>query len=69
MCIVIYLNNILIYLDNILEYKKHIREVLHCLYANGLYASPSKCIFHCQEVKFLGYVLGPQGVQMDKSKV
>ena len=30
---------------------------------------PGKCIFHCEEVKFLGYILGPQGVQINKSKV
>jgi len=66
---VIYLDDILIYLDNISEHKKHIKEVLHCLCANNLYASPNKCVFHRQQIEFLGYVLGPQGVQMDKSKV
>jgi len=68
-CIVIYLDDILIYLDNILEHKEHVREVLHCLHINGLYASPGKCVFHREEVEFLGYVLGPHGIQMDRSKV
>ena len=68
-CVVIYLDDILIYSDNILEHKEHIREVLHCLCTNGLYASPGKCIFHYKEVEFLGYMLGPHGIQMDRSKV
>jgi len=68
-CVVIYLDNILIYLDNILEHKKHVKEVLRRLRANDLYASSSKCVFYCQQVEFLGYILGPQGVQIDKSKV
>jgi len=69
MCVVIYLDNILIYSDNLSEHKKHVKEVLRHLRANNLFASLGKCVFHCQQVKFLGYVLGPQGVQMDKSKV
>ena len=69
MCVVIYLDDILIYSDNISEHKKHVKEVLRRLCANNLYASPSKCVFHRQQVEFLGYVLGPQGVQMNKSKV
>ena len=69
MCVVIYLDDILIYLDNISKHKRHVKEVLRHLCANDLYTSPSKCVFHHQQVKFLGYVLGPQGVQMDKSKV
>jgi len=69
MCMVIYLDNILIYLDNILEHKEHVREVLRCLRTNGLYASSGKYVFHRKEVEFLGYMLGPQGIQMDRSKV
>ena len=69
MCVVIYLDDILIYFDNISEHKKHVKEVLRCLRANNFYVSPSKYVFYCQQVKFLGYVLGLQGVQMDKSKI
>ena len=60
---------VVIYLDNILEHKEHIREVLCRLRTNGLYASPGKCIFHRKEVKFLSYMLGPQGIQIDRSKI
>jgi len=35
--VIIYLDDILIYSDNITEHKKHVREVLCCLYTNGLY--------------------------------
>jgi len=46
-CVVIYLDDILIYSDNISEHKKHIKEILRRLRANDLYASSSKCVFHC----------------------
>ena len=68
-CVMIYLDDILIYLDSIVEHKDHIREVLRQLRTNGLFASPNKCVFHCDKVEFLGFILGPQGVQMDDSKV
>ena len=68
-CTMICLDDILIYLDSIAEYKKHVREVLQWLYANGLYVLPNKCVFHYNKVEFLGFILDPYRVQMDNSKV
>ena len=53
--VVIYLDDILIYSDNLLEHKKHVKEVLYHLRNNGLYAFPTKCIFHQQKIEFLAY--------------
>jgi len=69
MYIIIYLDDILIYSDNLEIYKQHIVEVLHCLQSYRLYTSPSKYVFHKEKVEFLGYILGPEGIQMDKEKV
>jgi len=65
----IYIDDILIYLNSIVKHKKHVREVFWQLRANKLYASPNKCIFYCNRIEFLGFILGPQGVQIDDSKV
>src|SRR5436309_14011105 len=35
----------------------------------GLYLEPSKCQFHVQEVEFLGFIVGNNGVRMDPVKV
>jgi len=67
--VVIYLNNILIYSNNLLEYKKHIKEILHCLRKNSLYAFSTKCIFYQHKIEFLGFILGPDGIQIDGDKV
>jgi len=66
--VVIYLDDILIYSDNMDDYKKHIKKVLKRLRENQLYTSPTKCVFHQDRIEFLGFVLGVDGLRMDKSK-
>ena len=58
-CTVIYLDDISIYSDSITEHKKHVKEVLQRLCTNGLYVSPTKCMFYHDKVEFLGFILGP----------
>jgi len=67
--VVIYLNDILVYLNDLESHRKHMREVLRGLWDNGLYASPTKCVFHQQKVEFLGFILSLEGIQMDTQKV
>jgi len=69
MCVVIYLDDILIYSNSLEDHKGHVKEVLHRLHVNGLYASPSKCLFYKKKVEFLGFIPGPEGIQMDEEKV
>jgi len=64
MYIVIYIDDILIYLDSIAEHKKHVRKVLQRLCTNGLYTLSNKCMFYCDRMEFLGFILGPHGVQI-----
>jgi len=67
--VVIYLDNILVYLGNMDDHKKHVKEVLRRLRENWLYVSPTKCVFHQDRIKFLGFVLGADGLRMDESKI
>jgi len=67
--VVIYLNSILIYSDNLSEHKAHVKKVLWCLRKHGLFASPKKYLFYKTQVEFLGFVLGLDGIRMDKNKV
>jgi len=67
--VVIYLDDILIYSDNMDDHKKHMKEVLRRLWENWLYASPTKCVFHQNRIKFLGFVLGADGLRIDESKI
>jgi len=51
------------------EHDERVKELLKRLTANGLAVSPEKCVWKTQEVEFLGYIIGREGVKMSKDKV
>jgi hypothetical protein len=67
--VVVYLDDILISSKNQENHDKHVRLVLVMLRQHGLYAKREKCEFDKSLVAFLGYVISPDGIFMDKSKV
>ena len=66
---VVFINDILIYSKNKEEHAQHLRIVLARLREHKLYAKFSKCEFWLDRVQFLGYVLTPEGISVDPSKV
>ncbi len=67
--VVVYLDDILIFSKNQEDHDKHVRLVLATLREHGLYAQLEKCEFDKSSVAFFGYVISPNGIFMDKSKV
>ncbi|XP_053555916.1 uncharacterized protein LOC128647124 [Bombina bombina] len=68
-CVNIYLDDILIYLESLEQYIKHVTTVLTRLRENQLYAKPEKCIFHTQDISFLGYRITAEGINMEDTKI
>ena len=68
-CILVFLDNILIYSDTLEEHHHHVREVLLQLRNNKFYACGNKCSFHEDTVEYLGFILSPDVLSMDPSKV
>ena len=68
-CVVVYLDDILIYSDSPDEHLVHVREVLRRLRAHNLYAKVEKCAFSVDTTDFLGFVVGPEGLRMDDTKI
>lgn len=64
-----YLDDILIYSETLEEHKRHVRQVLEVLSMNGLHLKPEKCHFNQTEVKYLGLIIGQEGIKMDPAKV
>jgi len=64
-----YMDDILIYAKTEEEHDRLVKEVLSRLQQNGLAVSPEKCVWKTEEVEFLGYVIGRNGVRMSTEKV
>jgi len=64
-----YLDDVLIYSDTMEEHTRHVHRVLERLTDAGLHLKPEKCEFHKTEVKYLGLIIGADGIKMDPSKV
>ena len=61
-CYVVYLDNILIFLKIEEEHVEYIKVVLYKLRVGALYISPKKYAFFVKEVKYLGFLIGENGV-------
>ena len=46
-----------------------VAEVIKRLEENDLYVKPEKCKWKVREIDFLGVVIGPEGIKMEKEKV
>ena len=44
-------------------------EVLRRLEKNDLYVKPEKCMWKVRKIGFLGVIIGPNGIEMEKEKV
>ena len=68
-CAIGYLDDILVYSDSLEEHWGHVRKVLLHLRKACLYANLKKCTFHTDMVEYLGFILTPEGLKMDPTKV
>jgi len=62
-----YMDDILVYAKTLEEHDHLVKEVLQRLQKNGLAVAPEKCVWRAQEVEFLGYVIGRNGIEMAKN--
>jgi len=46
-----------------------VEEILRRLEENDLYVKPEKCVWKVKKIGFLGVVIGPNGIEMEKEKV
>lgn len=66
--VIIYVDYILIYSPNLEEHQRHVSQVLQRLRQHHLYLKLEKCKFYQATIQFLGYIITPEGVQMDQNK-
>ncbi len=66
--VVVYLDDALIFSKSAQEHLKHIELVLSKLREHRLYANAKKCEFFKPELRFLGHIIGKDGIKMDPDK-
>ena len=67
--VVVYFDDILIYSKSMDEHLNHLRAVFNALRDARLFGNLEKCTFCTDRVSFLGYVVTPQGIEVDRAKV
>jgi hypothetical protein len=67
--VVVYFDDILTYNKSMADHLKHLSVVFDALGTARLFANMDKCIFCTQRVSFLGYVVTPQGIEVDSRKI
>jgi hypothetical protein len=67
--VAVYLDDILVYSRTPEEHVEHLRRVLQVLRDNKFFAKPAKCHFNKNELKYLGHIVGAEGIKVDPAKV
>jgi len=64
-----FVDNILVEIETKEGYNKIVEEILKRLEENDLYVKPEKYVWKVRKIRFLGVVIGPNGIEMEKKKV
>ena len=64
-----YLDDILIYSEDELEHTEHVRKFLKRRQEAGLQVDIKKSEFNVKRTKYLGFIIGTNGIEVDPEKI
>jgi len=67
--VAVFINDVIVGTEIEEGHNELVAEVIRRLEENDLYVKPEKCKWKVKEVGFLGVVIGPDGIRMEKEKV
>ena len=65
----VYLDDVIVYSESVTEHVDHVREVLQLLYTAGVSPKISKCTFCDTSVTYLGHVIRPSRLEVERRNV
>ena len=66
-CVIIFLDDIAVFSKNREEHDTHLRMVFELMRKHRFYGSLKKCFFYMDEIPYLGYIVGKDGLRTDPS--
>jgi len=67
--VAVFIDDILVETETKERHNEIVEEILKRLEENDLYIKPEKCVWKVQKIGFLGIVIGPNGIEIEKEKV
>ena len=67
--VAVFIDDVIIGTEMEEEHDELVAEVIRRLEENDLYVKPEKCKWRVKEVEFLGVIIGPEGIKMEKEKI
>jgi len=67
--VVVFIDDVIVGTETEEGHDELVAEVIKKLEENDLYVKPEKCKWKIREMDFLGVVIGPEGIKMEKEKV
>jgi len=67
--VAVFVDNVLVKTEMEEGHNKIVEEILKRLKENDLYVKPEKCIWKVRKIRFLGVVIGPNGIEIEREKV
>ena len=67
--VVVFIDDVIIAMETKEGHDEIVEEVLRRLEKNDLFVKPKKYVWKVRKVRFLGVIIGEDGVRMEKEKV
>jgi len=67
--VAVFIDDVIVGMETEERHDELVAEVIKRLEENNLYVKPEKCKWKVREVEFLGVVIGPERIKMEKEKV
>ena len=67
--VVAFINDVMIVIEMVEEHDEIVEKVLRRMEKNNLFLKLEKCVWKVREIRFLGVIIRPNSIKMEKKKV